>query len=83
MHPPELRLRAPITRLYRGTLSSREVIARLGICKATLHNLIRDGKAPPSYKLNRRRLFPIVAFERWEAERLVGERLARQNREAA
>ena len=73
---PELRLRGPQPRLL-GTLSFAETASRLNVCKATLHNLIRDGKAPPSYKLSRRRLFPIAAFEAWEAAKLAAERNSR------
>jgi hypothetical protein len=46
----------------------REVAARLGWSVRILHTRIRDGQAPPSYVLGRRRLFPKRAFTAWLAE---------------
>jgi excisionase family DNA binding protein len=55
-------------------LTLEEVAARLGWSVRTLHSRIRDGQAPPSYVLGRRRLFPKRAFTAWLAEQRAAAR---------
>lgn len=55
-----------------GDLMNVEAAARLRISHATLARMVREGTAPPSFKIGRRRYFPADQLERWIAERRAG-----------
>ena len=46
-----------------------EAATAIGIGRVTLFRLLRAGTAPPSFKVGRRRLFPVSGLKEWAAER--------------
>ncbi len=43
----------------------KDVPAYIGLSGNTLHRKIKDGTAPPSYLVGRRRFFPVKSLREW------------------
>jgi predicted DNA-binding transcriptional regulator AlpA len=43
----------------------KEALQYLGFSAQTLHRKIKDGSAPPSYKVGRLRFFPVKSLREW------------------
>ena len=49
-----------------SAVSTVEAAGALGVCRSTIHSLIRDG-ALESFKVGRRRLVPVAAIDEFAA----------------
>ena len=60
-------------------LTTEEVAARLGITYGGMRVMDHRGKAPPSFKVGRRRLYPADTFDEW-LEAHIADAAERQTR---
>ena len=59
-----------VTRGEALSLNVDETASAIGISRAYLYLLLKDGKAPRSFVVGKRRLFPVSEIHTWLAEQV-------------
>ncbi len=49
-----------------------EASTRLGVHPSTVSRLLKSDDPPPSFKIGRKRLFPLNALDQWRDSKIVG-----------